>query len=143
MRDVPCFFSPPATTKAMSSPEAIELTDADEQAKTLVERCLDDMTGRVRRLLAEIKRPLACFAPELERMPVPSIAQRRQRIGLEAFLEPINGGLMPGDERPGVSLLHGIPLLEISQELVFGSTALGRGQDRQHGEVLQKRVRGR
>lgn len=63
-------------------------------------------------------------------MPVPPIFQRGQRISLETFLKPINGHRMPGDERPGVSLLHGIPLLEISQELVFGSAALSRGRHR-------------
>ena len=127
----------------MSSPEAIELTNADEQTETLLEGRLHYMTRWVRILPTEIKRPLAYFPPKFDGIPVPPIFQRGQRIGLEMLAEPINGDLMPGDDRPGLHLLHCVPLLEIGQELVFGSTALGRGQDRQHGEGLQKRVRGR
>lgn len=63
-------------------------------------------------------------------MPVPPILQRGQRIGLETLSEPINGDLMPGDESPVLSLLHGVPLLKIRQELLFGSTALSSGRHR-------------
>ena len=37
----------------MSGPEAIELTNTDEQTKALLEGRLRHMAGRVRRLLAE------------------------------------------------------------------------------------------
>ena len=61
-------------------------------------------------------------------MPVPPIKQCRQRIHLETLSKPINGGRMERERRSPVGLLYRVPFLEISQDLVFRSAALGRGR---------------
>lgn len=90
----------------MGRPEAIELTNADEQAKTLVELRLYHMAGRMGCVLTEIKYPLAHLPSELDRMPMPPIERCRQRIRLEALTKPINGGWMERERGPLVSRLH-------------------------------------
>jgi hypothetical protein len=90
----------------MGGPEAIELTDADEQTKALVECLLHYMAGRMGSASAELKHPLAHFASELERMPMPPIVQRGQWICLETLSQPINGDWMERESGSLVGLLH-------------------------------------
>ena len=133
-----CFFPPPSAADAVGRPEAIELTYADEQAKAFLERRLYHVTGRVGRLLAERDQPVAGLATQLDRVPMPSIVQGGDWIGLDALSKPIDRSLMPGDDSPHLHLLHRVSLLKISQELVFGSAALGRSHSQQHGKGLLK-----
>ena len=60
---------------------------------------MHDVTGRVRRLLAEREQPVADLATQLDRMPMPSILQRGYGVGLHPPSEPIEGGPMQWDGR--------------------------------------------
>lgn len=118
----------------MGCPEAIELANADKQAKTLLECRLHHMARRVGRLLAQRQQPVTHLATQLERMSMPPIVQGRDWIGLETLAESIDRSRVAGDNCLGLCLLHRVPVLEISQEVLFGSTALSRCHRGEHGE---------
>src|SRR5262249_5819440 len=104
--------------------------------KSLVECSLHHMAGCVGSVPTKLKRPLAHFASEFDRMPMPPIVQCSQRICLKTFLEPINGDRMEWESGSLVGLLHRVAFLEISQDLVQRLAALGGRRHRcRHSQV--------
>jgi hypothetical protein len=120
----------------VSGSKAIKLTDADEHAKALMEGCLHHMAGGAGYFFAETEHPLTHLTTELGGMTVPPIDECGHRVRLETLSEPINSDPMERERGSLVGHLHRVPLLEISQDLVFRCAALGRSRHccHRHGQ---------